>query len=204
MVDAVVDSYTPPSCPTCPLKVEYFAVDPADAGPVQTISFHIAISNGGAMPQLLSELTARYWFMGQNDAQNLKMECYYAKIGQTNVSGTFTALAMAFPKADTFLEISFGASAGSITPSGDSGDIQIAIHDANYGPTRFVEDNDYSFDPTKTMSTCGANQGAPSCPWDHITLYRQGTLAWGIEPGGAAAGGDAGAPPDAASDAGAD
>jgi hypothetical protein len=211
MLDAAIDTYTPPSCPTCPLEVEYFAKDPADAGPVQAISFDIAIANSGSMTRLLSELTARYWFMGQNDVSNLKMECYYAKIGcqlalpdggsQNNIGGTFMGLATTFPKADTYLEISFSASAGSIAPNGDTGDIQIAIHSNYSGPTRFIEDNDYSFDPRKTVSTCKATQGAPSCPWDHITLYRQGTLVWGIEPGGNMAGGDAGAAPDGAADA---
>src|SRR4029077_4838582 len=110
-------------------------------------------------------------------------------------------LATTYPKADTYLEISFSASAGNIAPNGDTGDMQLAIHSDYSLPTRFIEDNDYSFDPTKTKSTCGANQGAPSCPWDHITLYRQGTLVWGIEPGGNAAGGDAGAAPDGATDA---
>jgi endoglucanase len=195
--DAAVDSYVAPSCPMCPLKVEYFAGDPADAAGLQSISFHIAIANGGFMTQLLSELTVRYWFKGQGDAPNLKMECYYAKIGAANLTGTFTAMTTPTARADTYLEVSFGATAGSIgTSGGDTGDIQIAIHDANYGSTRFTETNDYSFDPTKTMTSCGANQGSPSCPWDHITLYRQGTLVWGIDPAGNAAG-DAGSGGDA-------
>jgi hypothetical protein len=208
-LDAAVDAYVAPSCPMCPLKVEYFAGDPADAGPLQSISLHIAITNGGFMTQLLSELKVRYWFKGQGDAPNLKMECYYAKIGQTNVTGTFTAMTTPTAQADTYLEVSFSAAAGGIaTSGGDTGDIQIAIHDANYGSTRFTETSDYSFDPTKTATSCGANQGSPSCPWDHITLYRQGTLVWGIDPSGngvsdAGPGGEAGGGSDAnAGDAG--
>jgi cellulose 1,4-beta-cellobiosidase len=38
--------------------------------------------------------------------------------------------------------------------------------------SNFNEANDYSYDPTKTAY---AN-------WDRVTLYRNGTLVWGVEP----------------------
>ena len=36
----------------------------------------------------------------------------------------------------------------------------------------FTQTGDYSFDPTKRVPT----------DWTRVTLYRAGTLVWGIEP----------------------
>jgi hypothetical protein len=36
----------------------------------------------------------------------------------------------------------------------------------------YTQTNDYSFDATKTALT----------DWTHVTVYRLGTLIWGIEP----------------------
>jgi len=111
-----------------------------------------------------------------------------------NVQGTFKTLTAtttpaATPTADTYLEIAFTAAAGSIPAGGNSGDIQLAIHDANYGPSRFNEANDYSYNPADPATKCSANN-MPSCPTSTITLYKSGVKAWGTEPGGAMPAGD--------------
>jgi hypothetical protein len=189
----------PPSCPTCPLQVDYYTIDAADSGvgSLQTLSFYINIANAGNAAQALSDVTVRYWFTAEGDT-TLTMECYYAAtiaMPKTDILWTFKTLTAtttppATATADTYLEMSFTADAGSIAPMGDTGVIQLAIHDTNYGPIRFNEANDYSYNPADTAANCSTNN-APSCPSSTITLYRSGVLVWGTEPGGMTApGGD--------------
>ena len=188
----------PPSCPTCPLRVDYYALDAPDSGigSTQTIGFHINIANMGSMAQKLSELTVRYWFTAEGDP-SMKMECYYAgpiPAPMTNVQGTFMALTAATmpaatATADTYLEISFTAAAGSIAAGGNSGDIQLAVHDTNYGTSRFNEANDYSYNPANAQAKCLMGN-MPSCLTSTMTLYRGGVLTWGTEPDGTMPAGD--------------
>ncbi|MNJ72431.1 Endoglucanase 5 precursor [compost metagenome] len=72
--------------------------------------------------------------------------------------------------ADAYLEITFKPSAGTISAGGNSGEIQTRSHRSNW--TNLNENNDYSFDPTKTSFS----------NWEKVTLYRNGQLIWGIEP----------------------
>ena len=188
----------PPSCPTCPLQVDYYTPDAADSGigSTQTISFHISITNMGSMDQKLSELTVRYWFTAEGDP-TIKMECYYAgpiPSPMVNVQGTFktltaTTMPAATATADTYLEVSFTAAAGSIPAGGNSGDIQLALHDTNYGSSRFNEANDYSYNPADTLTKCSMGS-APPCATSTITLYRGGDFIWGTQPDGTMPAGD--------------
>jgi endo-1,4-beta-xylanase len=196
---ASADVSAPPSCPSCPLQVDYYTLDGVDAGigSIQTISFYINIANAGPEAQALSELTVRYWFTAEGDS-TLTMECYYAAtiaMPQNNIPWTFKTLTAtttpkATPSADTYLEMSFTTGAGSIAPMSDTGVIQLAVHDTTYGPIRFNEANDYSYNPGDTAANCSTNN-APSCATSMITLYRNGVLVWGTEPpGGMTAAGD--------------
>ena len=71
---------------------------------------------------------------------------------------------------DHYLELGFSGGAGSIAPGGDSGEIQARLHNSDF--SRMNQANDYSYDPTKTAFTT----------WDQVTLYQNGSLAWGKEP----------------------
>lgn len=117
----------------------------------------------------LSELSLRYYFTADGNGQ-LQYNCDWAMVGCSNVNGAFVKMNPGKANADTYLEITFKAAAGSLQPGGQTGDIQTRNHASNWA--NLNESNDYSFDPTKTAY---AN-------WERVTLYHNGTLVFGNEP----------------------
>jgi hypothetical protein len=168
------------------LKVDYFSNNPTETS-TKEVRFFLDLVNSGTMAQDLTQITVRYWFTADGSPSQT-FNCDYAKL----VCPTFVFTKMPTPTAtaDTYLELAFPS--GSIPPGGDTGVIQGRFHDSAY-QVMLSQTNDYSFDPTKTPTTCGSSSQLPTCPWDHITMYRQGTLVWGVEPGGNSASADAGA-----------
>lgn len=164
--DVAPDS--PPSCPSCPLKVQYACM--AVNGTSQEIKPHLQIINQGGAPQALSELTVRYWFTNDGNEQDVYW-CDYAMIGCGNLTGKFVTLNAPDAGADRYLEVSFMGNAGSIGPDGGTtGQIQNRFNKTNY--PNFTQTGDWSFDPNKASFT----------DWDHVTLYKNGMLVWGKEP----------------------
>lgn len=192
----------PPSCTTCPLTVEYFASDPPPDKSSEL--FHVAISNNGTMPQALSDLTLRYWFTAEG-VTNFTAHMYYAALStitSSTIAETFVPLSStstppATAKADTYMELSFMATAGSIPPMASTNDIQLEFNDSSYQATE-TETNDYSYTGTDTQSNCEGQNNVLTCQTMTITLYRNGKIVWGNEPGGMQAPSpDAGSPPPA-------
>lgn len=201
-LDASSPPPPPPSCTTCPLTVEYFASDPPPDKSSEL--FHVAISNNGTMPQALSELTLRYWFTAEG-VTSFNAHMYYAALSTitaSTIAETFVPLSSsstppATAKADTYMQLAFMATAGSISPMGSTNDIQLEFNDSSYQATE-TEANDYSYTGTDTQSNCEGSNNVLTCQTTTITLYRSGKLVWGTEPGGAQAlGPDAGSPPPA-------
>jgi hypothetical protein len=150
------------------LRVQYKCGDGGREG--NQIRFTVQILNDGPAAVPLDELTLRYWYTADNGRPQ-QYWCDYAKIGSKNVLHEFRKPAQLTATADCRLEITFAPGAGSIPPGESSGDIQCrAAHDdwSNYN---FA--NDYSHDGAKTAFT----------DWPRITLYRNGKLVWGVEPG---------------------
>ncbi|MCM3700206.1 glycoside hydrolase family 9 protein [Paenibacillus macerans] len=127
------------------------------------------IINNGTDAVPLSELTIRYWYTVDGDKEQT-FHFDWAQIGGGNLSGKTVKMAEAKENADSYVEISFNSGAGSLAPGSDSGEIQTRINKNDW--TAYNEANDYSFDPIKTAYT----------DWDHVALYQNGTLVWGIEP----------------------
>src|SRR4030095_1060611 len=153
------------------LKLQYKAAD-TNAGDNQ-IKPHFNIVNIGASAVPLSELKIRYWYtregtVGQN------FFCDYSAINGClkHVTGTFVQVSPARTGADFYLEVGFNTAAGSVAAGGQSGEIQARFAKTDW--SNYNETGDYSFDATKTAFT----------DWDHVTLYRNGALVWGTEPGG--------------------
>jgi cellulose 1,4-beta-cellobiosidase len=125
------------------------------------------IKNNGTSAINLSDLKIRYYFTKDSN-QDVNAWIDWAQVGSANINSTFgTASAT---NADTYIELSFTTAAGSIAAGGQSGDIQLRMSKADW--SNFDESNDYSYDATKTAYT----------DWDHVTLYLNGILVWGIEP----------------------
>jgi Cellulose binding domain len=177
----------PPSCTTCPLTVEYYT---RSSPPVatNTVRFDVSITNNGSMPQPLANLKVRYWFTTEGATSFAMNEYYAASPINGNVTGTFTPLTAsttppATATANAYLEVSFGAAAGSIASMTSTNDIQLAFNDTTY-QTNFNEANDYSYTAADSMGTCGGANNVITCQSMTVTLYRDGMLAWGNEPGG--------------------
>jgi|HubBroStandDraft_6_1064221.scaffolds.fasta_scaffold233736_1 hypothetical protein len=189
LVEASAPPPPPPSCTTCPLTVEYFSRAAPDHS---SVAFDVAISNNGAMPQALSDLTLRYWFTADG-ITSFTAHMYYANLstittstiaeGFTSLNASSTPPATAM--ADTYMEVSFTAGAGSIGAMSSTNDIQLEFNDSTYNGTQTAS-NDYSYTATDLMTNCDQNN-VLTCQSMTITLYRDGILAWGNEPGGAQA-----------------
>jgi cellulase/cellobiase CelA1 len=159
-----------PSGPTT-LKVQYRAAD-TNAGDNQ-IKPHFNIVNTGGSSVPLSEFKIRYWYTREGTVgQNFFCDFSAVTGGCNNVTGTFVQVSPPRTGSDFYLEVGFNAAAGSIAAGGQSGEIQTRFAKTDW--SNYNETGDYSFDPTKTAFT----------DWTNVTLYRNGTLVWGTEPGG--------------------
>jgi hypothetical protein len=167
-IDAgAADSAGPATCPTCVLRVRYRAA--VTAATSNEIKPHYDIVNAGSAAQPLAELTVRYWFTSDGEGPETYV-CDYAAIGCASVRGSVQKTAHPHVTADTYLEVAFTASAGSIAPGGSTADIQNRVHKDDY--SNYDQSNDYSFDAAHGQLA----------DWNRVTLYRAGQLVWGIEP----------------------
>ena len=149
------------------LKVQYRAADTSATD--QQIKPHLNIVNTGTTAVPLSELTARYWYTREG-TQTQAYDCDYAQVGCANVTASFVTLASPVPGANMYLQLAFGAGAGTLNGGAQTGEMQNRLHNQNW--SSYNEADDYSYDPTKTAFA----------DWNRVTLYRSGTLVWGVEP----------------------
>ncbi|MFZ6029919.1 MAG: cellulose binding domain-containing protein [Chloroflexota bacterium] len=160
---------TPPD-PTKILKVQYLTMNTGATSNQITAYMNIVNTGYGLQYVPLHELTVRYWFTTDTAATD-QYGCLYAIVGCSNVNASFTNVSPAQPTADRYLELSFSVDAGTLAPYAESGAIQARINKNDWSD--YTQTNDYSFDGAKTAYT----------DWNRITLYRNGQLIWGVEPG---------------------
>jgi hypothetical protein len=130
---------------------------------------HFQIVNQGQSAVSLRDLTIRYWFTAGGPTEKFQHWCDYAKIDANNVSRVVSSLSKPVSKADAFLEISF--TSGNVAAGSATGEIQIRVAKHDWKP--FDQADDYSF-------AADVKQFADA---RRVTLYRQGELVWGKEPG---------------------
>lgn len=129
----------------------------------------LQLSSSSTVSIPLSELTVRYWYTSDgSSAQTVELD--YAAMGKSNITTRVVPLSSPVTDADTYAEFSFGAGAGTLSASGNSGDIQFRIHKNDW--SSYNQANDYSFTPSMTGYTAN----------EKITIYRNGELIFGKEP----------------------
>ena len=160
-------------CLSCAVKVTYTCSQSNAAGDA---GFSIFVVNNAVTTVALSDITVRYWYTS-DPGLTQKGECYYAALENAACSAiSYTIKAATPPKtnANSYLEVSFAPSLGTLTAFQDTGEIKLAIHNDPYGPT-FNQADDYSFD-------CGSATGTTPIEEQKITAYVRGVLIWGSEP----------------------
>ncbi|WP_165823773.1 cellulose binding domain-containing protein [Pseudochryseolinea flava] len=136
------------------------------------IPFALRFVNAGNTAVPISELTVRYWF-SENDALPLQYIEHY--IGHDNVTttGNIISLDPARDSASHYLEIAFDAPGLVVQPFSELKNFKFKI--IRQGWKNFTsKEDDYSYIPSANEFNYQLN--------DHITLYRNGELVWGVEP----------------------
>ncbi|MEM6394853.1 MAG: cellulose binding domain-containing protein [Bacteroidota bacterium] len=175
-----VDSISSPVtvvAPNCDLSLRYKTFDNSESSATDNqIRPHFELQNNGAESISLQSITIRYWYTREGmAAQNAWVD--YAFVGNENVTTTFVELAEPVPGADHYFEVGFTEGAGSLASGGSSGEVQ----------TRFAKTDWSNYDETDDHSYRMAY--ASFTPWNQVTVYCNGLLAWGQEPAGANSGG---------------
>jgi hypothetical protein len=74
-------------------------------------------------------------------------------------------------KANTYLELGFKATAGSVAPGQNTGEIQTRVHHVRW--SQFITTDSYSFISDESFVYKDTQT---------VTLYVNGALVWGAEP----------------------
>jgi hypothetical protein len=131
--------------------------------------YQVVNTSASAVP--LTSLTMRYWFTNESPSDPLEFDCDWAQVSCGNTTAKFVVLSPARSKANTYLEISFKAGAGSVAASQNSGEIQTRVHHVNWSNFNTTESYSFISDPSFVYKDTQT-----------VTLYQNGALIWGVEP----------------------
>ncbi|MEO1261995.1 MAG: glycosyl hydrolase family 8 [Bacteroidota bacterium] len=156
----------------CDLVLQYRTFDNTPSSTTDNhIRPHFKINNEGNTSISLSDLTIRYWYTKEGTSGE-SIHVDWAQVGSQNVITNIVQMAAPTTGADHYLEVGFTSGAGSIPANGSSGQVQTRFHKNNW--SNYSELDDYSFDMSFNTFQ----------DWDKVTLYCNGQLTWGTEPGG--------------------
>lgn len=134
----------------------------------QTIKPNLKLVNDGSTPVPYAELTVRYWLTPENFS-GINTWVDWAQVGTSFVKSKYVMLDQPRDGALGYVEYSFDPAAGNLSNNTNSGPIQSRLANQNWG--LLSESSDYSYQSTGDYTVN-----------NHITLYRNGQLIWGIEP----------------------
>nr|WP_234414489.1 X2-like carbohydrate binding domain-containing protein [Paenibacillus sp. CAA11] len=138
------------------------------AATVNTLNPRIKLTNTGTESLNLAEVKLRYYYTADSSkAQNIFFD--WSTVGSANLTGIFGSVKAPTPHADTYAEIGFKDSAGSLAP-GQSLEIQVRISKEDWSD--YTQTEDYSFDASASSYTDRTT----------VTGFVGGNLVWGIEP----------------------
>jgi hypothetical protein len=124
----------------------------------------------------LGQLKIRYWYTIDSDqSQTFNCDHTTAPGGCGGLTNSFVRLppnnTNRTSASDTYLEVGFANNVGYLSAGGQF-DMYLRINKTDW--SNYVETNDYSYDGAAASMT----------RWDHISVYRNGSLVWGAEPVG--------------------
>lgn len=131
-----------------------------------TLNFKVINTSGSPIP--LANIKLRYYYT-VNGTQTQNFYCDYSPVGSANITGSFVSMFQPRPGADTYLEVGFTSSAGSLAAGGSA---IIMARTAKTDWTIYNQTDDYSYNPSATTYV----------DWPKVTGYVSGVLQWGIEP----------------------
>ncbi|MFE2280577.1 cellulose binding domain-containing protein [Streptomyces sp. NPDC059454] len=130
------------------------------------------VRNTGSTTVQLSQVKVRYYFKADTPNATYRFACSWAVRGCSAITGTVGTLAHPTATADRYLEIGFTASAGSLAPGADTGDMQLRFHRSDWQTLR--QNDDYSFNGAQTSYA----------DWNKVTARLAGATVWGTAPEG--------------------
>ncbi len=132
------------------------------------ISAVLTLNNMGNVPVNYKDLSVRYWFSAEG-TQPLNAWIDYTPLGNAKLKTSFVRLPVPRSGNDTYWEITFDSTLGSLYGASSTGTIQFRIAKNDW--SNFNEANDYSY-----------KAAAPLADNDHVTVYYKNQLVWGTEP----------------------
>jgi endoglucanase len=151
------------------LRAKYRTANPAV--PTRDSKPEFILVNSGASPLPLDRIELRYW-LGAEDAQGARsaqpyvFHCDWAKIGCANLTGEFKVSDAGAP----YLSLRFGTNADALPADQDTGEIKLRFNRSDWA--EYHQEEQYSFSPTTDF-----------IDWERVTVYIDGKLVWGSEPG---------------------